>query len=81
MLKNFRVEIPDPDNSDKTITVTRTYLEVKEMRKAKASEYQNAGSIIGDWFRWSVIGGKKGKKTFGAQLIDAGGHILRAILV
>jgi hypothetical protein len=72
-LENVRVTIDDEE-------VTRTYLMPKQITKAKASDHMNAGEIVGNWFRWDVISGKKGKKTFGAQLIKVGTHIVRAVL-
>lgn len=72
ILKNFRVVIDGEE-------VTRTYLEAKEIRKAKASEFSNVGELVGDYFRFEVIS-KPGKKTFGAQLLRIGSHTVRAIL-
>jgi hypothetical protein len=56
-LENVRVTIDDEE-------VTRTYLVAKQIKKAKASDHMNAGEIVGNWFRWDVIGmSSTGKRT------------------
>ena len=72
VLKQFRV-IEDGEE------VTRTYLDPKVVKKAKATEYKNVGALAGDFFRWTIFTAP-GKTTFGAQLIRIGNQILRAIM-